>query len=235
MPDEPEIDFEKLKAGDEGEWERAYPALYQAGLKVACGYRAQMGEADEDDFIIQAVTKAYAEIAKKTSFKHLCNFVATATKHAISDELKSRKALMHGDGKVVSLDAKGFGIVDENDRPGSGDGQPDSEQPSDEDSGNVGPEHELGFRKRMRPDEACHLRLLRDIHANAFIRIERRYSNVVSDFYLDNLTYEEIAKRRGLSINSVGVYIRRGLDAMFEFVPERDKTAWWHKDERDPP
>lgn len=221
MPDEPEIDFEKLQAGDEGEWERAYPALYQAGLKVACGYRAQMGEADEDDFIIQAVERACAEVTKKTSFKHLCDFVATATKNAIRDELKRRDAVRHGGGKVDSLDALRGGVVAE----GSQDSSSGDEQHS----------REVAIEMRIVPDEATHILMLAELHECALGKIERRYSDVLRDRWIEGLDYEEIAKKRGLSIGSVGVYIRRGLDAMLEFVPERDKTAWWHKDESDPP
>ena len=221
MPDEPEIDFEKLKAGDVGEWERAYPVLYQAGLKVACGYQEDMGNVEEDDFVIQAVGKAYEHVAEKTSFKHLCNFVATATKNAIRDELKRRKWVRHGSGKVDSLDALRDGVI--------------AEGGQDSSSGDDQPSRDVADVKRIVPDEAAHLLILAELHKRALSKIERRYRNVLRDRWLDELEYKEIAKKRGLSINSVGVYIRRGLDAMLEFVPERDKTAWWHKDERDPP
>gem|GEM_PF-1177060 len=221
MPDEPEIDFEKLQAGDEGQWERAYPALYQAGFKVASGYRAKMGEVDEDDFIIQAVEKAHAQITKKASFKHLCNFVATATKNAIRDELDKRKRVRHGGGKVESLDALRDGVIAE----GSQDSSSGDEQHS----------REVAIENRIVPDEATHIRMLAELHKRALGKIERRYSNVLEDRWLKELDYKEIAKKRGLSIDSVGVYLREGLNAMLEFVPERDKTAWWHKDERDPP
>ena len=38
--------------------------------------------------------------------------------------------------------------------------------------------------------------------------------DILSDFFLHGLRYEEIAKRRGVAVGSVGVYLKRGLDAM---------------------
>jgi len=250
MPDEPEIDFEKLKGGDEGEWERAYPALYQAGLKVACGYRAQMGEADEDDFIIQGVTKAYAQITKKASFEHLCNFVATATKNAIRDELKRRDSVRHGGGKLESLDAMEIGIVDVKVRPSSGDEEPDREQSDREhdggkvqsidqmQAGNSEASHGSGdaqsrrgvaVEKQITPDVAAHLAGLAKLFENAFAHVDQRYANVVWDLIVDGLKYEEVAQKRGISICSVGVYKNRGLDALRKQMPDRDSALWWHK------
>jgi DNA-directed RNA polymerase specialized sigma24 family protein len=37
---------------------------------------------------------------------------------------------------------------------------------------------------------------------------------ILADFFLHGLRYEEIAKRRGVAIGSVGVYLKRGLEAM---------------------
>jgi RNA polymerase sigma factor (sigma-70 family) len=224
MPDEPEIDFEKLKADDEGEWERAYPVLYQAGLKVACGYRAQMGEADEDDFIIQAVAKAFAQTTKKASFRHLCNFVATATKNAIRDELKRRASVRHGGGKVESLDAREFGIVDEKIRPGSGDEEPERDQPSDQEAGISGPEENFGFRKRIRPDAALNQRQLSDLLQNALMRIDKRYAQVVWDIHVEKLGHAEIAEKHGYALGSIGSFEEKGLEAMLKHLPEREKV-----------
>jgi len=37
---------------------------------------------------------------------------------------------------------------------------------------------------------------------------------VLSDFFLHGLSYEDVAKKRGLAIGSVGVYLKRGLEAI---------------------
>ena len=37
---------------------------------------------------------------------------------------------------------------------------------------------------------------------------------VLSDFYLRGLRYEEIARKHGLAVGSVGVYLKRGLETI---------------------
>ena len=37
---------------------------------------------------------------------------------------------------------------------------------------------------------------------------------VLGDFFLHGLSYEEIARKHGLAIGSVGVYLKRGLEAI---------------------
>jgi DNA-directed RNA polymerase specialized sigma24 family protein len=38
--------------------------------------------------------------------------------------------------------------------------------------------------------------------------------DILSDFFLHGLRYEEIARSRGVAVGSVGVYLKRGLEAM---------------------
>jgi DNA-directed RNA polymerase specialized sigma24 family protein len=37
---------------------------------------------------------------------------------------------------------------------------------------------------------------------------------LISDFFLHRLSYEELAAKHGLAVGSVGVYLKRGLDAL---------------------
>jgi RNA polymerase sigma factor (sigma-70 family) len=37
---------------------------------------------------------------------------------------------------------------------------------------------------------------------------------ILSDFFLHGLRYEEIARKRGVAVGSVGVYLKRGLEAI---------------------
>lgn len=38
--------------------------------------------------------------------------------------------------------------------------------------------------------------------------------DILSDFFLHGLRYEEIARKHGIPVGSVGVYLKRGLEAM---------------------
>ena len=50
--------------------------------------------------------------------------------------------------------------------------------------------------------------------------IPEKYGNPVADYYFDGLSHREIAEKRGLKIGSIGVYIDRGLKALFKIFPK---------------
>jgi RNA polymerase sigma factor (sigma-70 family) len=212
MPHKPEIDVAKLKARDTAEWERAFPPLSQAGLDAASAFWSSMGNLDEEDFAQGAIIKAYERRARFTSFEHMCKFVAAATKNAILDELEKRKRLKHGGGKVGRPDQVGLGDV----------GIGDVAEPGDDLTGWV------PYQKKMRPDEALNQRQMADLvqsaFQSAFLRIDRRYGQVVWDTHIEKLKQKVIAKRRGLAVGSIGNYLDRGLKALQKFLPEREKV-----------
>lgn len=212
MPKPPAIDIEKLKAGDGGEWERAWEPLEKSARKAAWSYRECLGEMDEDDFIIKAITKAHNRITKFNSFKHLCNSVAVTTRNAIRDELDRRERVKHGGGVVQSLDK--MQDEDPEGSPGPGDEQP---------------RREIADAKQIKPDAAVNRVLLAELFEEAFAHVDNRYANVVWDLIVDDLKYEEVAKKRGIAIGSVGEYKNRGLDALRKHMPDRDSLLWWHK------
>src|SRR5437588_802759 len=44
--------------------------------------------------------------------------------------------------------------------------------------------------------------------------LKKPMGDILSDFFLHGLRYEEIARSRGVAVGSVGVYLKRGLEAM---------------------
>jgi DNA-directed RNA polymerase specialized sigma24 family protein len=46
---------------------------------------------------------------------------------------------------------------------------------------------------------------------------------ILADFFLHGLRYEEIAKKRAVAVGSVGVYLKRGLEVMRR-IWERDEN-----------
>ena len=89
-------------------------------------------------------------------------------------------------------------------------------------------------QKKLTPDEVTHIIIMAELLDHALRRIDRRYSDVVRDSYFARLTHQEIADKRGLAIGSIGKYLERGLDALLEFVPERDKVLWWPQPNQSP-
>ena len=48
----------------------------------------------------------------------------------------------------------------------------------------------------------------------SLVELKPPLGEILSDFFLHGLRYEEIAKKRGMAVGSVGVYLKRGLEAM---------------------
>ena len=213
MPHKPAIDIEKLKAGDGGEWERAWRSLHRVAKNVVEGYHERIGDLLEDDFIIEAITKAHEHIQEFNSFDHLRAWLTVTTRHAIRDELDRQTAVIHGGGNLQSLEE--MQEEDSEHSHGPGDDQPRRDDVADE--------------QQITPDQATHLLQLSQLHEKAFEHVDNRYANVVRDFYFERLTQGEIAKKRGLAIGSIGAYLDRGLDALRKHMPDRDKLNWWHK------
>lgn len=44
--------------------------------------------------------------------------------------------------------------------------------------------------------------------------LKAEHASILSDFFLQALSYEQIAAKHGVAIGSVGVYLKRGLDVM---------------------
>lgn len=213
MPNKPAIDIEKLKAGDGGEWERAWEPLCWVARNVVEGYHENIGDLLEDDFIMDAIIKAHEHIQEFNSIGHLRAWITITTRNAIRDELDRIGRIKHGGGNLQSLEE--MQEEDSEHSNGPGDDQPRRDDVADE--------------QQITPDQATHLLQLSQLHEKAFEHVDNRYANVVRDFYFERLTQQEIAKKRGLAIGSIGAYLDRGLDALRKHMPDRDKLNWWHK------
>ena len=55
---------------------------------------------------------------------------------------------------------------------------------------------------------------LADLLAEIQSELKADQRAVLSEFFIHGLSYEEVAKKRGLAIGSVGVYLKRGLEAV---------------------
>lgn len=207
-------EFALVKKRDPAVWERIFPDLWSLGVTVARVYQRQLGSGLLEDFVSDAIGKAISRLPQLADYLHLRRTVAKATENLIRDELKRLKRTKHGSGRVDSYDELVWN--DENphlERPGL---RLDS----------TANESDFGGLKRIRPDEAAALNEIAIKLDHALRRIDRRHSAVVADLYFEDLKYRRVAKKRQLSINSVGVYSKRGLQAMLKHLPKRDPALF---------
>src|SRR5262249_54043290 len=109
--------------------------------------------------------------------------------------LRERFAKKRGEGKTESLDAQADGGVSQNEPVSSDSPLEDLEQ--------------VELAQRL---------------GKSLAELKKPMGEILSDFFLDGLRYEEIAKKRGVAVGSVGVYLKRGLEAMLR-IWVRDENS----------
>ena len=110
---------------------------------------------------------------------------ASISHHRAVSRLRERFAQKCDAGKTESLDA-----------------------PADETGHANGPASEISPFAELEQKELAE-RLRRSLS-----ELKPPQGEILSDFFLLGLRYEEISKKRGVAIGSVGVYLKRGLEAM---------------------
>ena len=77
-----------------------------------------------------------------------------------------------------------------------------------------GPVNEEGLRSVDSPLGALEQKELAERLQETLAALKPPLGEMLADFFLHELRYEAIAKKHGIAVGSVGVYLKRGLDAM---------------------
>ena len=109
--------------------------------------------------------------------------------------LRERFAKKRGEGKTASLDAQSDEGISQDELTSSDSPLANSEQ------------KELAQRL-----------------GKSLAELKPPMGDILSDFFLHGMRYEEIAKRRGVAVGSVGVYLKRGLEAMRRIWGREDNS-----------
>ena len=59
---------------------------------------------------------------------------------------------------------------------------------------------------------------------SALAQVKEKHRQIIADRYFDGLDYRELAAKHQLSENSIGVYLKRGLDELRQILT-RDGSA----------
>ena len=82
----------------------------------------------------------------------------------------------------------------------------------------------FGIPSLDSPLAALEQKELAAVLAQLLAELKPPQGDLLADFFLHGLSYEEMAKKHGLAIGSVGVYLKRGLESI--------RRAWERKGER---
>jgi len=178
-------DLHALQRGDEAAWDAAFGWLWPTVFAVA-QLKLQPFLPDEvEDMAIEALEQLVDKVRSVKSVEELKPLAASIAHHRAVSLLRERFAQKRGAGKTESLDVP----VDDRET---------KYEPAWEDSPlDSLAEKELAARLQT-----------------SLAELKPPQGEILSDFFLRGLRYEEIAKKRGVAVGSVGVYLKRGLEAI---------------------
>jgi RNA polymerase sigma factor (sigma-70 family) len=177
-------DLGALKAGDATAWDEAFGWLWPTVFAVAKLKLQPYLPNEVEDVAIESIEQLVEKVPGIRSVEELKPLAASIAHNRAVSKLRERFATKRGEGKTESLDA----------------------QPAEE----------------ANPHEPLSDSPLADLEQNelaqrlskSLAELKPPMGEILSDFFLHGLRYEEIANKRGVAVGSVGVYLKRGLEAM---------------------
>lgn len=186
-------DLRALQSGDADAWDEAFRWLWPTVFAVAQLKLQPYFPNEVEDVAIEALEELVEKVRAVKSSEELKPLAASIAHHRAVSLLRERFAKKRGEGKTESLDAPMTDGGGGHDAASSNSPLADLEQ------------RELAQRL---------VKSLRELKSPL--------GEILSDFFLHGLRYEEIARKRGVAVGSVGVYLKRGLEGMRRIWGERD-------------
>jgi len=178
-------DLTSLRRGDADAWDAAFRWLWPTVIAVAQLKLQPYCPNEAEDMAIEALEELVDKVHSIKSTDELKPLAASVAHNRAVSLLRERFARKRGEGKTESLDA-----------------------PKDEERAPVEPVSEDSPLADLEQKELAQ-RL-----GMSLAELKPPMGEVLTDFFLDHLRYEEIASKRGMAVGSVGVYLKRGLEAM---------------------
>ena len=178
-------DLKALQCGDAAEWDEAFRWLWPVAFAVAQLKLQPYFPNEAEDVAIEALEELVPKVREVKAVEELKPLAASIAHHRAVSLLRQRFAKKRGEGKTESLDA-----------------WTDEEGCQHEPASKASPLAELEQRELAQ-------RISRSL-----AELKPPLGDILSDFFLHGLRYEEIAKKHGLAVGSVGVYLKRGLEAI---------------------
>jgi RNA polymerase sigma factor (sigma-70 family) len=177
--------LEALRRGEPAEWDLAFPWLWPAAFGAAQVILQPYLPAEVEDVAIESLEELVEKVRSLGSAEELKPLLASISHNRAVSRLRRHFARRRGGGQTESLDSR---------REDSGD-LPEAIAPDSP----VAPLEQKELAARLQRLMGC---------------LKPPQGEIVADFFLRGCAYEEIAKKYGIAIGSVGVYLKRGLEAL---------------------
>ena len=178
-------DLQALQRGDAVAWDMAFPWLWPAAFGAAQVTLQPYLPAEVEDVAIESLEALVEKVRELKSVEELKPLVASIAHHRAVSLLREQFAKKRGEGKTIPLD------------PLREEGPADCPDPSSGSPLDTLEHKELAERLR---------RTVRELRPP--------FDAIMMDRFINELSYEEIAQKHGIPIGSVGVYLKRGLEAL---------------------
>ena len=178
-------DLHALQRGDAAAWDAAFPWLWPAAFGAAHVTLQPYLPADVEDVAIEALEELVEKVREVKSVEELKPLVASIAHHRAVSRLRQHFAAKRGSGQTESLEAK--------------------QQETGELAEGVLADSPLAALEQKE---------LSAILRKLLAELKPPQGELLADFFLHGLSYEEMAKKHGVAIGSVGVYLKRGLEAV---------------------
>ena len=178
-------DLDALRSGDTAAWDEAFRWLWPAAFSVAQLKLQPYLPAEIEDVAVEALETLVEKVREVKAVEELKSLVASIAHHRAISRLREQFAAKRGAGKTESLQAL--------------QGEPDcSWEPAD----GIAPWANLEVKELGA--------VLHAVQAG----LQPVQQAIVADFFLAGLSYEQIAAKHQVALGTVGVYLKRGLEAM---------------------
>jgi RNA polymerase sigma-70 factor (ECF subfamily) len=178
-------DLQALQRGDAAAWDMAFPWLWPAAFGAAQAALQPYFPAEIEDVAIESLEALVEKVRELRSVEELKPLVASIAHHRAVSLLRERFAKKRGEGRTESLEA-----VQEANMADCPDPMANSPLAALE-------QKELAERLRRTVAE-----------------LRPPLGTIMIDRFVNELSHEEIARKHGIPIGSVGVYLKRGLEAL---------------------
>jgi RNA polymerase sigma factor (sigma-70 family) len=193
----PPDNLNSLKQGDRSAWDGVFDWLWPTVLAVAQLKLQPFFPGEAEDVAIEALEDIVEKVRDVRTIEELKPLAASIAHNRAVSLLRERFAKKRGEGKIKPLD------------------QPSD--PSDEHS----PAREVAAEPKTLDclDQGDLAALLTELQRN--VTSESRA--LIADFFIHSLSYQEIAAKHNLAVGTVGVYLKRGLEAFRRAAQRRPK------------
>lgn len=178
-------DLQALRQGDEDAWDEAFRWLWPTVFAVARLKLEPFLPDDIEDAAIEALEELVEKVRQVKAVEELKPLAASIAHNRAVSHLRERFAAKRGAGQTASLEA----LQNDAGNPS----EPAAAEPALADLGQTELAALIGqLQAELKPDQRA----------------------MLNDFFLNGLSYEQIAARHGVAIGSVGVYLKRGLETI---------------------